>query len=43
MAHAFTSSPGITSLNSESISTAGPSYEAYQILREGDRRVHAGR
>ena len=35
MAHAFTSSPGVTSLNTESVSTARPSYEAYQILRTG--------
>lgn len=34
MAHAFTSSPGITSLDREqSVSTTRPSYEAYVILR----------
>jgi uncharacterized membrane protein YphA (DoxX/SURF4 family) len=35
MAHAFTSSPSVTSLHSESVSTTTPSYQAYLILRTG--------
>jgi uncharacterized membrane protein YphA (DoxX/SURF4 family) len=33
MAHAFTSSPSVTSINSESVSTARPGHQAFLILR----------
>lgn len=35
MAHAFTSSPSVTSINPESITTARPSHQAFLILRTG--------
>ena len=35
MAQAITNSAGITSVDTESIGTAKPSYQAYQILRTG--------
>ena len=35
MAHAFTSSPSVTSINPESIITARPSHQAFLILRTG--------
>jgi hypothetical protein len=35
MAYAITSSPGLTSVNSESAAVASPSRQAYQILRFG--------
>ena len=35
MAHAISSSPGLTSVNSERVAAASPSRQAYQILRFG--------
>src|SRR6476660_1005370 len=35
MAHAISSSPGLTSVNSERAAAASPSRQAYQILRLG--------
>ena len=35
MAQVLSSSAGVTSLNSESVSAANPGYQAYQILRTG--------
>ena len=35
MEHVFTSSPSVTSINPQSISTAKPSYQAFLILRTG--------